>query len=66
MLTRGPAVLACCLLLVVAGCAAEPASPSTAATADDFAVESASVDLSPDGTLATVIPGSAVLGVRVR
>jgi len=34
MLTRGPAVLACCLLLVVAGCAAEPASPSTAATAD--------------------------------
>jgi len=44
----------------------DPATAPTAAAADDFAAESASVDLSPDGTLATVIPGSAVLGVRVR
>ncbi|MXR40857.1 endonuclease [Halobaculum sp. WSA2] len=34
MPTRGLAALACCILLVVAGCAAEPAGPSTAATAD--------------------------------
>ncbi|QZX98952.1 lamin tail domain-containing protein [Halobaculum rubrum] len=34
MSTRGLAALACCLLLVVAGCAAEPAGPSTAGSAD--------------------------------